>query len=102
MWSAAMNATVACRSFLRRQQAAFSQKSGAGLQIDPVRTTCRGRRENSNAATERWVIDSRFIAASGLEAVEIFYPKIPPLRREAAVRTRYAGANPKTRSKRLM
>jgi hypothetical protein len=57
-------------------------------QIDAVRTPCRGWSENSNAATDRWLIHNRFIAAFGFEAVEIFYPKIPPARREAPVRTR--------------
>ena len=97
---AAMNATVASRKFLPRQRNNRSAKKSAEQKHGPARAACRGRGENSNAAIVRSMIGSGFIAAFQSATVEIFSAKIEA-ERGMRLPNRYAGANPKVRSKRL-
>jgi hypothetical protein len=65
------------------------------------RETCRGRGENSNASIVGSAYGSGFVAAIRPATVEIFSIEIRCVALDVRVPNRYAGANPKVRSKRL-
>jgi hypothetical protein len=76
------------------------KKKSAEWEDAIARGTCRGRDKNSNASIVRSMIGSGFIAAFQSATVKIFSAKFG-VERALRRRSRYAGANPKVRSKRL-